>query len=75
MLEIAELNSETSNNSASLAVATLAISIARLAAIALVILIAAAPFKLTTLAIPIAITPLKRSACKAAGGRAASGAS
>jgi len=65
MLEIAELNGETSNNSARLAAAALVISIARLAAITLVILVKAAPFKLTTLAILIAATPLKRNACKA----------
>jgi hypothetical protein len=69
MLEIAESNSETSNNSVRLAAAVLAISVARLAAAALAIPVAAAPLKLTTTA------PLRRSAYKAAGGRAASGAS
>jgi hypothetical protein len=47
----------------------LTISVARLAATALAIPVIAAPLKLTT------TTPLKRSACKAARGRAASGAS
>jgi hypothetical protein len=75
MLEIAKSNSETSNNSARLAAITLAISVARLAATALVVLITAAPLKLTTLTIPIAVAPLKRSAYKATRGRAASSAS
>ena len=51
MLEIAELNGETSNNSASLVAATLIINIAKLAATALSILVIATPFKLTTLII------------------------
>jgi hypothetical protein len=46
----------------------LAISIARLVAAALAIPVVAAPLKLAT-------TAFKRSACKAAGGRAASSAS
>jgi hypothetical protein len=69
MLEIAESNGETSNNSIRLAAAILAISIARLAAAALIVPITATPLKLAT------ITLLKRSACKVAGSRAASGAS
>jgi hypothetical protein len=75
MLEIAESNGETSNNSASLAAATLAISVARLAAAALAIPIAAAPLKLTALIVLVVAAPLKRSACKAIRGRAASSAS
>jgi hypothetical protein len=66
MLEIAESNGETSNNSARLAAAALIISIARLAVAALVVLIVAIPLKFTALAIPVIATPLKRSACKAA---------
>jgi hypothetical protein len=69
MLEIAKSNGETSNNSIKLVAAMLAISVARLAAAALVILVIIAPLKLTT------ITPLKRSAYKAAEGRAANSAS
>ena len=46
MLEIAKSNSETSNNSARLAAVTLAINIARLAAAALIVAIAAALSKL-----------------------------
>jgi hypothetical protein len=61
MLEIAKSNSETSNNSARLAVAMLAISIAKLVAI--------------TLAILVIATPLKRSAYKAIRGCATSSAS
>jgi hypothetical protein len=75
MLEIAELNGKTSNNSTRLAAAALAISIARLAATTFTILIIATPLKLATLAIPIIATPLKRSAYKAARGRAASNTS
>jgi hypothetical protein len=75
MLEIAELNGETSNNSASLIVVTLAISIAKLAATILAILVIATPLKLTTLAILIIAAPLKYNAYKAARGRAASDAS
>jgi hypothetical protein len=75
MLEIAELNGETSNNSASLAAATLTISVARLAAAALAILVAAAPLKPTTLTILVIATPLRHSAYKATGGCAASSAS
>jgi hypothetical protein len=69
MLEIAKSNSEISNNSIRLVIAILVISIAKLAAAALAIPVAATPFKL------IAIAPLKRSAYKVAGGCAASGAS
>jgi hypothetical protein len=69
MLEIAKSNSKTSNNSIRLAVAMLAINIAKLAAITLVILIIATPLKLIT------ITPFKHSAYKAIRGRAASNAS
>jgi hypothetical protein len=75
MLEIAESNSETSNNSARLAAAALAINIARLAVAALVVLVIAAPFKLITLAILVIAAPLRRNAYKAARGRAASSAS
>jgi hypothetical protein len=75
MLEIAKSNSKTSNNSARLVAAILAINIARLAATALVILIIAAPFKLTTLVILVIAAPLKRNACKAIRGCVASGAS
>jgi hypothetical protein len=69
MLEIAKSNSETSNNSIKLVAAILAINIAKLAAIALVILVIATPLKLATIA------PLKRSAYKAIRGCAASNAS
>jgi hypothetical protein len=75
MLEIAELNGETSNNSAKLVVAALAISVTRLAAAALAILIAAAFLKLIAFAVLIIAAPLKRNACKVAGGRVASSAS
>jgi hypothetical protein len=75
MLEIAESNGETSNNSARLAAAALAISVARLAATALVVLVAATPLKLATLTIPIIAAPLRRSACKATRSRVASSAS
>jgi hypothetical protein len=75
MLEIAKLNSETSNNSVSLVVATLIISIAKLAATALAILVAATPLKLTTFTIPIIAVPFKRNACKVVRGCAASSAS
>jgi hypothetical protein len=69
MLEIAKSNGETSNNSVRLAAAVLAISVARLAAAALIVPVAAAPLKLAT------TIPLRRGACKAAGGCAASSAS
>jgi len=69
MLEIAESNSKTSNNSIRLVAAALIVNIARLAAAALAIPVIATPLKLTI------ITPLKRSAYKAIRGRAASGAS
>jgi phosphoribosylcarboxyaminoimidazole (NCAIR) mutase len=69
MLEIAKSNSETSNNSIRLAVAMLAINIAKLVATDLTIPVIAIPFKLTT------TTPLKRSACKAARDCATSNAS
>jgi hypothetical protein len=62
MLEIAESNGETSNNSARLAAATLAISVTRLVATALAIPVIATPFKLVALAIPIAAAPLVTSA-------------
>jgi len=75
MLEIAELNGETSNNSASLVAATLIINIAKLAATALSILVIATPFKLTTLIILIIAAPFKCNAYKAIRGRAASNAS
>ena len=75
MLEIAELNGKTSNNSARLVAATLAISIARLVAATLAVPIAVAPPRLAALAILVIAAPLKHSACKAVGGRAASGAS
>jgi hypothetical protein len=75
MLEIAKLNGETSNNSVKLAVAALVISITRLVAIAFIVLVAAIPLKLTTLAIPIIVAPFKRSAYKAIRGYAASSAS
>ena len=69
MLEIAKLNSKTSNNSIRLVAAMLVISIAKLVAAALAIPVAAAPFKL------IITTPLKHSACKAIRSRIASSAS
>jgi hypothetical protein len=75
MLEIAKSNSETSNNSTKLAIATLAISITRLAATAFVILIIVTPLKLATLAILIIATPLKCNAYKAIRGCAASNTS
>jgi hypothetical protein len=55
--------------------ATLAISIAKLAAAALAILVIATPLKLTTLIVLVIAAPLKRNACKAIRGRAASSAS
>jgi hypothetical protein len=61
MLEIAKLNGKTSNNSIRLVAAMLIISVARLAA--------------TTLAILVAAIPLKRGACRATRGCAASSAS
>jgi hypothetical protein len=69
MLEIAKSNGETSDNSIKLAAAVLAIGVAKLAAAALAIPVTATPLR------PITATPLKRGAYKAAGGRAASGAS
>jgi hypothetical protein len=75
MLEIAESNGKTSNNNIRLVAATLAISVARLAATAFAVLVIATPFKLTTLAVPIIATPLKCNAYKAIRSRAASGAS
>jgi hypothetical protein len=71
MLEIAKSNSETSNNSASLIVATLIISIAKLAATALIISIIATPLKLATLAVLVIAAPLKRNTYKAIRGRVA----
>ena len=75
MLEIAESNSKTSNNSIRLVAAALIVNIARLAAAALAIPVIATPLKLTTLIILIIATPFKRSAYKAIRGRAASGTS
>jgi len=75
MLEIAKSNGETSNNSVKLAAAIFVISIARLAAATLEVLVVATPLKLITLVVPIIALPLKRGACKVAGGRAASGTS
>jgi hypothetical protein len=75
MLEIAESNSETSNNSISLVVAALAISVAKLVAAALAILVIATPFKLATFIVLIIVAPFKRGAYKAIRGCAASGAS
>jgi len=75
MLEIAKLNSKTSNNSAGLAAATLIINIAKLVIAALIVPIIAIPLKLTTLTIPVAAAPLKRSTYKAIRGYAASSAS
>jgi type IV secretory pathway component VirB8 len=69
MLEIAKSNGETSNNSARLIAAMLAINIAKLVAIAFIIPVVATPLKL------IIIAPLKHSAYKVVRGRAASGAS
>jgi hypothetical protein len=69
------LNGETSNNSARLAAAALAISIARLAATTLTVPIIATPLKLVALIILVIAAPLKRSACKAVRGYAASGTS
>ena len=69
MLEIAKSNSETNNNSIRLVAAALTINIAKLAATAFAIPVIATPLKLTI------ITPFKRSAYKAIGGRVASGAS
>jgi hypothetical protein len=68
MLEIAKSNSETSNNSAKLAVAILAISIAKLVATAFAVLVIAIPLKLAI------TTPFRRSAYKAIRGCAASSA-
>ena len=75
MLEIAESNSETSNNSARLVVAMLAISVARLAATTFRVLIIATLFKLAAFSILVIATPLKRGACKAIRGCVASSAS
>ena len=75
MLEIAKSNGETSNNSVKLAAAIFVISIARLAAATLEVLVVATPLNLITLVVPIIALPLKRGACKVAGGRAASGTS
>jgi hypothetical protein len=65
MLEIAESNSKTSNNSASLVAATLIINIAKLVTAAFAILVAATLFKLITFAIPIIATPFKYNTYKA----------
>ena len=75
MLEIAELNSKTSNNSIKLVVAALIVSVTRLAAIALVVFIAATSFKLAAFAVPIIAASLKYNAYKAIKGRIASNAS
>jgi hypothetical protein len=75
MLEIAELNSKTSNNSASLAAIALAINIAKLAAITLTIPVIATLLKLTTFTILIIAAPLKRNTYKAIRSCAASNAS
>jgi hypothetical protein len=69
ILEIAKLNSKTSNNNIRLIAIILAINIAKLVIIALIILIIATPFKLAI------ITPLKYSAYKAIKGYAANSAS
>jgi hypothetical protein len=63
MLEIAESNSETSNNSARLVAATFAVNIAKLIAAALALNITAAPPKLAHV-----------NACKGGEGNAASSA-
>jgi hypothetical protein len=75
MLEIAKLNSKTSNNSARLAAAALAVNIAKLVAIAFAVFIIAIPLKLTTFIVFVIAAPLKHNAYKAAGGYAASSAS
>ena len=75
MLEIAKSNGETSNNNTSLAVITLAISIAKLVATAFIIPIIATLFKLTTFVILVIAAPLKRNAYKAIKSRIASNAS
>ena len=67
MLEIAESNGETSDNSARLAAAALAIGVARLAAAAFVILVITTFFKRATLIVFIIVAPLKRGAYKATG--------
>jgi len=59
MLEIAKSNGKTSNNGIRLVVATLAIDIAKLAAAALAIPIAATPPRFATPIIPIITTPPK----------------
>jgi hypothetical protein len=69
MLEIAELNGETSNNSIRLAATMLIISVARLVATTLAIPVIATPLKLAIIA------PLKHSACKATRSYIASNAS
>jgi hypothetical protein len=69
------LNSKTSNNSIKLAIAALAINVAKLAVAIFAIPIIATPFKLTTLAILVIATPFKHSAYKAARGCAANSAS
>jgi hypothetical protein len=69
MLEIAESNSETSNNNIRLVVITLIISVAKLVVTTLIIPVIATLLKLAI------ITPLKRSAYKVAGGYIASSAS
>jgi len=75
MLEIAKSNGETSNNSVKLAAAIFVISIARLAAATLEVLVVATPLKLIALIVLIIATPFKRSAYKSARGRAASSTS
>jgi hypothetical protein len=68
------LNSKTSNNSIRLIAAALAVSIAKLAAITLIVLIAAAPFKLITLIVLVIATPFKHNTYKVIRGRVASSA-
>ena len=75
MLGVVKLNSKTSNNSARLVVATLAINIARLVAAAFAVFVAATPFKLAVFAVLIAATSFKYSAYKAIKGCVANSAS
>jgi hypothetical protein len=75
MLEIAKLNSETSNNNIRLIAAMLTINIVKLAAAALVIPIIATPLKLIAFIVFIAAAPLKRNAYKAIRSYTASSAS
>jgi hypothetical protein len=75
MLEIAKSNSEISNNSASLAIATLIINITKLVVAAFAILVTTTPFKLIILIILIIAAPLKHNAYKAIRSYIASSAS